>query len=315
MASSQDGLQLDEISILGNILLDPTGDSFLVASQRVTPEDFTDTRNQAIFRACLSLNRKGINPDFATVEEELKNAKEFDEIGGEEYLNAVVEKAVTQGSIENYLASVKDKAVFNRYINELNDIIKEAKSTPISDISEFIGSRTDKILEISQQRRITAAKSLSDVSDALVARLVKQTKDFKEKNVLSANGVTGVPTGYAEADKFTKGWHKGDMIVIGARPSVGKTAFALNLVYQVARKHNRLSSSPWKCRRNLLLSVFLTSLRVLPANGSTSSIIRSSRRRITSSSIPMAIAMPLAMPIKLQAWFKRTYLPSFLYRR
>ena len=236
MASSQDGLQLDEISILGNILLDPTGDSFLVASQRVTPEDFTDIRNQAIFRACLSLNRKGINPDFATVQEELKNAKEFDEIGGEEYLNAVVEKAVTQGSIENYLASVKDKAVFNRYINELNDIIKEAKSTPISDISEFIGSRTDKILEISQQRRITAAKSLSDVSDALVARLVKQTKDFKEKNI-PLSGMTGVRTGYEALDNLTKGWHPGDMVVVGARPSVGKTAIALNLLYQVARQH------------------------------------------------------------------------------
>ena len=227
---------LNEISVLGIILLDNSGESFLIASQRVTPDDFSDSRNKTLFASFVSLNRKGININLATVEEELKNQKQFEAIGGEEYLNTILEKAVTQGSIDNYLAAVKDKAVFDRFINMLQNTVDEAKKTPINDISEFIGSRTDKILEISQQRRITEAKSLRDVSDNLVAKLVKQTKDFREKNI-PFSGITGVRTGYEQLDELTKGWHPGDMIVVGARPSVGKTAFALNLLYNVAKQN------------------------------------------------------------------------------
>lgn len=235
MADEEKSLQLDEISVLGNIFLDSKGDNMLTAAQRLVPEDFTDPRNREIFRACVSLNNKGVNPDFATVEEELKNAKVLDAIGGETYLSEILEKAVTQGSIDNYIVSVKEKSVLNRFLSKLTDIINDAKNKPIDDVSEFIGKSADDVLAIAQQRNVAEAKSMKEISANVVAHLVKQTKEFQEQKEDHIPGVTGVPTGYDRLNVLTKGWHKGDMIVVGARPSVGKTAFALNLLYKVAK--------------------------------------------------------------------------------
>ncbi len=228
-------LQLDEVSILGNILFDDSGETMLTTTQHLVPEDFSDYRNREIYRACMSVQQKGRTVDLASITEELKNNKLFDSIGGEAYLDSIMDNTVRIAPVENYITSVREKSLLNNFLNKIDNILSDAKTKPIKDISEFIGKSADEILEISQRRNVAQAKSLDQVSENVVAKLVKQTEEFK-KNGIKANGVTGVPTGYAEADKFTKGWHKGDMIVIGARPSVGKTAFALNLLYQVAKK-------------------------------------------------------------------------------
>jgi replicative DNA helicase len=234
--TSENSLQLDEISLLGNILLDTTGEKVLTTSQHLTPDDFSDFRNKEIYRACLAVQQKGRNVELSIVTEELKNAKTFDSIGGDDYLSLVIDKTNQIRPIENYITSIRDKSLLNRFLNRLSTVLSDAKTKPISDVSEFIGKSADDILEISQQRNVAEAKSLDVVADMVVEKLVKQSEDFK-KNGVQPNGVTGVPTGYDVMDKLTKGWHKGDMIVIGARPSVGKTAYALNLLYQVARKN------------------------------------------------------------------------------
>ncbi len=230
-----DELQLDEITLLGNIFVDDTGEKMLTTTQHLTPDDFSDIRNKEIFKACISAQTKGRVVDLSSVSEELKNSKIFDSIGGEDYLNLIIEKSTSFAPIENYISSIREKALLNRFLNKLSNILQDAKNKPINDISEFIGKSADDIIEISQQRNVAEAKSLSQVSDSLINKLVKQTLDFKESGI-PANGVTGVSTGYGKLDELTKGWHKGDMIVIGARPSVGKTAYALNLLYNVAKK-------------------------------------------------------------------------------
>ncbi len=230
-----DELQLDEITLLGNIFVDDTGEKMLTTTQHLTPDDFSDLRNREIFRACISAQTKGRVVDLSSVSEELKNSKTFDSVGGEDYLNLIIEKSTSFAPIENYISSIREKALLNRFLNKLSNILQDAKNKPIKDVSEFIGKSADDILEISQQRNVAEAKSLSQVSDSLINKLVKQTLDFKESGI-PANGITGVPTGYGKLDELTKGWHKGDMIVIGARPSVGKTAYALNLLYNVAKK-------------------------------------------------------------------------------
>lgn len=237
MAEEQVGnsLQLDEVSILGNIFLDDSGEVILTVSQHLVADDFSDHRNKEIFRACLSVQQKGRAVDLSSVTEELKNTKVYDSIGGESYLHQVIDSTVRIAPVENYITSVKEKSLLNRFLNKIDNILTDAKNKPIKDVDEFIGKAADDILEISQQRNVAEAKSLEQISEDVVAKLVKQSEEFK-KNGIPANGVTGVPSGYKKIDDLTKGWHKGDMVVIGARPSVGKTAFALNLLYQVAKK-------------------------------------------------------------------------------
>ena len=233
--SEELALDLNEITIIGNVLMDESGEIGLTALQHVSPEDFTDARNREIFRACSELYSKGTTPDLATVTAYLTNNKTLEGIGGLEYLDLILEKTVRIAPVENYINSVKEKAVLNRFLGKMQAVLDDAKTKPIKDVNEFIGKASDDIIAIAQSRDVQDAKSMSRVGDDLVAKLVKQTKDFKEQGI-KANGVTGTNTGYEKLDFLTKGWHKGDMIVIGARPSVGKTAFALNLLYQVARK-------------------------------------------------------------------------------
>ena len=233
MAEHVETLQYNELAVLGNILSDSTGNQILTAVQYLTADDFTDTRNQAVFHAMLEINSKGQTPDLATVIDTLKNNKVFDAIGGLDYLNTIIENGAHVGSLEVYISRMKDRTLMDNFVGTLRDIYESATTKPIPDVSEFIGDAEKRINEISSKRSIKEAKRLGEISPSLVKRWVEQSKDFREKGI-QPNGITGIPTGYEELDKLTKGWHKGHLILIGARPSVGKTAFALNLLYKVA---------------------------------------------------------------------------------
>ena len=227
-------LNLNEITILGNILLDATGKAMLNAVERLRVEEFSDPRNQKIYQAMLEINEKNQVPDTALVTETLKNDKAFDQIGGEAYLDEIIEKTAKIASIEVYIDNIKDTALLNKFLNQCQDIVNSAQTQPISNISEFIGKSAERINIISQQRSIKDAKSLRDISPDLVSKWTETSKMFREKGI-PADGVTGVTTGYPELDKLTKGWNPGQLIIIGARPAVGKTAFTLNLLFNAAK--------------------------------------------------------------------------------
>ena len=235
MPQNPEGIDLNEITILGNILYDETGDTFLTVAPQLEPEDFLDPRNRAIYKTFLDLGKKNIPVDPATVSEELKNNKLYDEVGGDAYLELIMRKTTRIAPVENYVNNVKDRSLLNTFLGRISEIRDDAKSKPISDISEFIGKAESSILEITKMRRVAQIVKMKDVSESLVSKLVIQTQEFK-KNGRKANGVTGLETGFSNLDFFTKGWQKQNMIVVGARPSVGKTAFALNLLYQVSKR-------------------------------------------------------------------------------
>lgn len=233
--NNEEVIDLNEVTILGNILYDGTGNTYLTVATQLEPEDFLDPRNRIIYRTFVDLGKRNISPDLATVSQELKNNKTYDEIGGEKYLDLIMEKTTRIAPVEIYVNNVKDRSLLNAFLGKINDIKDDAQSKPISDISEFIGMAESSILEITQKRRVANVVKMKEVSESLINKLVIQTQEFK-KNGRKANGVTGLETGYSNLDYYTKGWHKGDMIVIGARPSVGKTAFALNLLYQASKR-------------------------------------------------------------------------------
>ena len=139
MAEQVETLQYNELAVLGNILSDSTGNQILTAVQYLTADDFTDTRNQAVFHAMLEINSKGQTPDLATVIDTLKNNKVFDAIGGLDYLNTIIENGAHVGSLEVYISRMKDRTLMDNFVGTLRDIYESATTKPIPDVSEFIG--------------------------------------------------------------------------------------------------------------------------------------------------------------------------------
>ncbi len=228
-------IDLSEISILSKILSDTTSNTLLTAATQLTPEDFMDSRNRLLFQTFLEMDKKQMVIDIPNTLNELTNLKLLDAIGGMPYLNTIVEKGIGIAPVENYIDTIKDKSLLSKFLGTLTNITKNANEKPITDISDFIGEAEANILKVTQQRRVADVANMSTISDDIITNLVKQTDEFKSKGK-RPDGITGQETGYAELDRLTRGWQKGAMIVVGARPSVGKTAFALNLIYQVAKK-------------------------------------------------------------------------------
>lgn len=236
MDENNGNLQLGEITVLGNILSDSEGRLILTAVQLLSADDFLDERNRAVFNSMLEINAKGNVPDLALVSETLKSNHLYDAIGGDGYLEMLLEKAARIAPIEGYIKAIKDRNLLNKFVKKLRETADIAASQPISDVSEFIGKAENEINEIAKERSVKEAKRLAEISPSLVGQWVEQSKEFREKGI-SPTGITGIPTGYEALDNLTKGWHKGHLIIIGARPSVGKTAFTLNLLYNVAVKN------------------------------------------------------------------------------
>ncbi len=236
MPEEKTEVDINELTILGNIMVDNTGNQMLTAVQHLTVDDFSDQRNQAVYRAMLEINSQGEAPDMALVVDTLKNDKAYEAIGGIDYLRYIVDNTARIASIDSYIRRIKDKALLKKFLSKCMDIVNVAQSQPINDVSGFIGMAETQINEIAKERSIKEASRLSEISPILVNKWVKQAKRFREEGI-SPNGVTGVTSGYPELDRLTKGWNPGQLIIIGARPSVGKTAFVLNLLYNAAKAH------------------------------------------------------------------------------
>lgn len=233
--SEKDNINLSEVTVLGNILADSSNEARLTASQSLSPDDFSDPRNRIIFETRQERTISNIKPDEATLKDALVNKKVFDEVGGDDYLDTILNKMVRFTGIDQYVYAIRDRSLLNTFLSTLNGIINDAKVKPISNVSDFIGKAEVDILNITHQRRIKQAFKLSDINDRLVTKLVTQSERFKKEGI-RPDGITGIRSGYGDLDKLTRGFQRGDRIIIGARPSVGKTAFALNLLYKIAEQ-------------------------------------------------------------------------------
>ena len=234
MAENPSNLDLNEISILADILADETGNDYLTIAPQLEDDDFLDERNRLIYHTFGELAKRNISPNAATVIEEMRNNKTYERAGGDDYFLSIPKSAVPV-SVQLAVNILRDRSLLNKFLRCLRDIETDAQTKPIADIPDFIGKSEATILEITQKRRVAEILKMSEVGESLVNRLVHQTREF-QLHGKKPNGVTGLETGYENLDRLTKGWKKGEITIIGARPSVGKTAFALNLLYQVAKK-------------------------------------------------------------------------------
>lgn len=214
-----------EQAVLGAIFLEPS--SLTLASEILIPEDFYRGAHQRIFSAMLKLNDKGEAVDLITVTEELAAAQLLEDIGGISYLSELAGSAPTAANIEYYAKIVAEKSILRRLIRTATEIVQDGY-TREDEVDTLLTEAEKSIMEVSQRKNVGSFHHIKDV--------LYRTYDNIEMLHNRVGDVTGIATGFAELDKMTAGFQRNDLIIVGARPSVGKTAFALNIAQNVATK-------------------------------------------------------------------------------
>ncbi|UOY91356.1 replicative DNA helicase [Ectobacillus sp. JY-23] len=214
-----------EQAVLGSILLEQ--EALTVTSEILMPDDFYRTSHQKIYQAILTLSDKGEPVDLVTVTAELADQNLLDEVGGVSYLAELANSVPTAANVEFYARIIEEKSVLRRLIRTATTIASEGYERE-DDVEGLLSDAEKKILEVAQQKN---TKAFQNIKDVLVV-----TYDKIETLHHRKGDITGIPTGFTELDKMTAGFQRNDLIIVAARPSVGKTAFSLNIAQNVATK-------------------------------------------------------------------------------
>ena len=186
--------------------------------------------NRKIFNCLKKLYDDNAPIDMTTITTELRNEGILEEIGGVIYLTEVLNTESTAANIDYYLKIISDDALLRRLIEVSNEVNQMGYDTT-QNVSDTLDEAERKILSIVKDKRSTEFKNIKDV----VYRVQKNLQTLAE----TKGDITGIPTGWTDFDKITSGLHENQLIIIGARPAMGKTAFALNLATNVAVSTNK----------------------------------------------------------------------------
>lgn len=214
-----------EQAVLGAIFLEPS--AFITASEILTADDFYRNAHQKIFQVFAKLNDAGKAVDLVTVAEELSATRQLEDAGGLSYLSELAASVPTAANIAYYAGIVAEKALLRRLIRTATHIAQESY-TREDDVDELLDEAERSIMEVAQRKN---AGDFKHIKDVLVS-----TYDNIEMLHNRKGDVTGIPTGFYELDRMTAGFQRNDLIIVAARPSVGKTAFALNIAQNVGTK-------------------------------------------------------------------------------
>ncbi|WP_246944284.1 replicative DNA helicase [Bacillus pinisoli] len=214
-----------EQAVLGAVFLEPA--SLTTASEILIPEDFYRASHQRIFNVMLALNEKGEPVDLVTVTSELADLKLLEEIGGVSYLSDLANSVPTAANIEYYAKIVEEKSILRRLIRTATSIVTDGYARD-DEVDVLLNEAEKGILDVSRRKN---SGSFQNIKDVLV-----EAYDNIELLHNRVGDITGIPTGFSELDRMTAGFQRNDLIIVAARPSVGKTAFALNIAQNVATK-------------------------------------------------------------------------------
>ena len=212
-----------EKSVLGSMFLSKY--ALQKGIEALTKDLFYLEANGIIFETIKNLREKLISIDMTTVTEELVNQKQLKKIGGIEYLTEIINFVPTAANVDEYIRIVEEKAILRRLIEEATQIVTSGYNQE-EDINEVLDSAEKKILNVVKTKKGTEFRSIQDV-------LLKTQSDLETLSK-QKNEITGIPTGFYDLDKVTSGLHPNELIIIAARPAMGKTAFALNLATNIA---------------------------------------------------------------------------------
>ena len=212
-----------EQSVLGAVFISP--ETMISLADELTPDDFYKPANKIVFKTMLSLLEKGEPIDATTMVSALTNQGDISNIGGINYVVELVNSTPTSKNVEHYAKLVKEKATLRKIISGLSESLSSAYQSDVS-ISDIISKTEKSMLDISNQNTGIGFRNVADILDTHMQMVEtrSQTDGF----------VTGLSTGFVGLDKITTGLHEGNLIILAARPAMGKTALALNIAKHVA---------------------------------------------------------------------------------
>ncbi|TVX89793.1 replicative DNA helicase [Paenibacillus agilis] len=211
-----------EQAVLGAILLQ--SEALITSMERVQAEDFYQPAHQIIYEAMIELGEEGQPIDIVTLAAKLQSKNQLDDIGNVSYLSQLANAVPTAANVDYYAQIIEEKSMLRRLIRTATQIASEGY-TGEDNIGALLSDAERRILEISNRRSSSGFIAIKDV--------LMEVFDRVEMLSEQAEGTTGIPSGFTDLDKMTSGFQRSDLIIVAARPSVGKTAFALNVAQNV----------------------------------------------------------------------------------
>ena len=217
-----------EKAVLGAVFLDP--EAIIDASDILQPDDFYEHANRIVFQAMLNISDREEVIDPVTLQDELKKNNQVDDIGGIAYVTELSMATPTAAHVTYYAKIVKRKAILRNLISTSQRIIQNAIEGS-DDVTDILDDAESQIMGVSQDNASGGFKSIHDVLNTAMEEINSIPDD--------GNMVTGLPSGFSELDNMTTGFHDDELIILAARPGVGKTAFALNVAQFVGLKTDK----------------------------------------------------------------------------
>jgi len=236
-----------EQAVLGAMLLDQ--DAALLATELVQDDMFYREGHRRLFRAMVSLVERRTVIDPVTLRDELGRRGELDAVGGADYLSELVDAVPTAANLEYHARIVKDKAILRRLIETSTGIITEAYDGR-STASDLLDKAESRIFQISQER--------GNEGFARLKEMLWPTMERIEALQRSGKSITGVPSGFVDLDRLTSGFQPSELVIVAARPSMGKTAFCLNVATHAAVEGQGVAVFSLEMSRDQLVQRMLT---------------------------------------------------------
>ena len=223
-----------EKSVLGAMLIDR--EAIAKASEILTSDDFYREAHRVIYSGMLELYNRNEAVDFVTLTEILKRDNKLADVGGSAYITALADMVPTAANVKYHAEIVADKSTLRQMVHVATEIAANGYEAS-DDVNVLLDEAESKILAIANKNKRTDFTHVNDIVNDAIMQI--------EKLAQNANGITGIPTDFIDLDRLTSGLHPSDFIILAARPSMGKTALALNIASNVALKaHKKIGGEP-----------------------------------------------------------------------
>lgn len=217
-----------EQAVIGSMLTDK--EAISSAIEVLKPEDFYREDNKIIYEAILNLYNRAEPVDIITLKTELQSMKQLEAIGGLEYIAELPDRVPTTANVEQYIKIVEEKSALRALIKTANDLINLGYDQT-QEVEDILDSAEKRIFDVIQNRN---QKGYTPIKDILVDSFTQLEQLYNQKQ-----HITGIPTGFADLDYITAGLHPSDLVIVAARPAMGKSAFALNIATNAAVRANK----------------------------------------------------------------------------
>lgn len=216
-----------ETSVLGGMLIDR--DAVAKAIEVLSEPMFYREANRRLYRAMVRIFERGDVVDVVTLAEELSRTDELESSGGHRYLSELVDKVPTAANLAYHAKIVREKALLRRLIESAHAIVQNVYSQGERQVEELLDEAEQQVFQVAQ--------SHDREGFVWIKEILWETFEYIEQRQATGGGITGVGTGFPDLDRMTSGFQKGDLVILAARPSMGKTAFVLNVAQHAAIKN------------------------------------------------------------------------------